>query len=88
MAPGKARADHAARGVARLRFDLHRRGPEREGGQRADGHSSIAITFDTYGHLFEGSEAEAAELVGAYLEAQREHAAEQLRAAEPARAGG
>jgi integrase len=52
------------------------------------GHSSIAITFDTYGHLFEGSEAEAAELVGAYLEAQRERAAEQARTAEPAGVGG
>jgi integrase len=47
------------------------------------GHSSIAITFDVYGHLFEGSEAEAAELVGAYLEAQQERAVEQVRAAEP-----
>jgi integrase len=35
------------------------------------GQSSIAITFDTYGHLFEGSEAEAAELVGAYLRPSR-----------------
>lgn len=52
------------------------------------GHSSIAITFDVYGHLFEGSEAEAAELVGAYLEAQQERAAEQVRSAEPARASG
>ena len=51
------------------------------------GHSTIAITFDTYAHLFEGSEAEAAELVGAYLEAQQERAAEQVRAAEPAHAG-
>ncbi len=51
------------------------------------GHSTIAITFDTYAHLFEGSEAEAAELVGAYLEAQQERAAEQVRAADPAHAG-
>ena len=51
------------------------------------GHSSIAITFDTYGHLFEGSEAEAAELVAAYLEAQQERAAERVRAAESVPAG-
>lgn len=50
------------------------------------GHSSIAITFDTYGHLFEGSETEAAELVGAYLEAQQERAAARVRTAEPNRA--
>jgi hypothetical protein len=52
------------------------------------GHSSIGITFDTYGHLFEGSDAEAAELVAAYLEAQQERAAEQVRATELARVGG
>ena len=34
-----------------------------------------------------GSEAEASELLDAYLEAQQERAAEQVRAAEPARAG-
>ena len=51
------------------------------------GHSTIAITFDIYAHLFEGSEAEAAELVGAYLEAQQERAAEQVRAAESAHTG-
>ncbi len=47
------------------------------------GHSSIAITFDIYGHLFDGSEAEAAGLVAAYLDSQQERAAEQARAAEP-----
>jgi hypothetical protein len=52
------------------------------------GHSSITVTFDVYGHLFEGSEAEAAELVAAYLEAQHERAVEQARAADPAPAGG
>ena len=35
------------------------------------GHSSIAITFDTYGHLFDGSEAKAAELVDAYPKLSR-----------------
>ena len=33
------------------------------------GHSSVAITFDRYGHLMPGSEAEAAGLLDAYLEA-------------------
>lgn len=32
------------------------------------GHSSIKVTFDLYGHLMPGSEAEAAELLGAFLE--------------------
>lgn len=33
------------------------------------GHSSVAITLDRYGHLMPGSEAEAAGLLDAYLEA-------------------
>jgi integrase len=32
------------------------------------GHASITITLDRYGHLFPGSEEEAAELLDAYLE--------------------
>jgi integrase len=32
------------------------------------GHSSITITLDRYGHLFPGSEAEAASLLDRYLE--------------------
>jgi integrase len=52
------------------------------------GHSSIAITFDIYGHMFEGSEAEAAKLVAAYLDAQQERAAERVRTAESAPAAG
>jgi integrase len=32
------------------------------------GHSSIAVTFDLYGHLFPGNESEAAALLDAYLE--------------------
>jgi integrase len=32
------------------------------------GHANIAITLDRYGHLMDGSEAEAAERLGAYLE--------------------
>ena len=31
------------------------------------GHASIAITFDRYGHLLPGSEAEAAAALDAYL---------------------
>jgi integrase len=33
------------------------------------GHSSVAITFDRYGHLMPGSDAEAADLLNAYVEA-------------------
>jgi integrase len=32
------------------------------------GHSSIAVTYDLYGHLFPGNEAEAAALLDAYLD--------------------
>ena len=31
------------------------------------GHTSVTITLDRYGHLFPGSEAEAAGLLDAYL---------------------
>ncbi len=34
------------------------------------GHSSITITLDRYGHLFPGSEEEAADLLDAYLDRQ------------------
>jgi hypothetical protein len=34
-------------------------------------HANISITLDRYGHLMPGSEAEAAELLDAYLAAQR-----------------
>ena len=34
------------------------------------GHANIAITFDLYGHLFPGNEAEAADLLDAYLARQ------------------
>ena len=34
------------------------------------GHSSITVTFDLYGHLMPGAEAEAADLLDAYLDAQ------------------
>jgi integrase len=32
------------------------------------GHATISITFDRYGHLMRGSEAEAATLLDTYLE--------------------
>jgi integrase len=32
------------------------------------GHSSIEVTFDRYGHLMPGNEAEAVALIDAYLE--------------------
>jgi integrase len=35
------------------------------------GHANISITLDRYGHLMPGSEAEAADLLDAYLSAQR-----------------
>jgi integrase len=46
------------------------------------GHANISITLDRYGHLMPGSEAEAAELLNAYLAAQRERAEDAARAAD------
>ena len=45
------------------------------------GHSSIKVTFDLYGHLMPGAEAEAASLLDAFLAVQSEQAAEGARAA-------
>ncbi len=45
------------------------------------GHANISITLDRYGHLMPGNEGEAAGLLDAYLEAQREAAEERARAA-------
>jgi integrase len=45
------------------------------------GHANISITLDRYGHLMPGNESEAAGLLDAYLEAQREAAEERARAA-------
>jgi integrase len=45
------------------------------------GHAKIGITLDRYGHLMPGSEDEAAGLLDAYLDAQRERAEEAARAA-------
>ena len=38
------------------------------------GHSSITVTLDRYGHLFPGSEGEAAVLLDAYLAESHERA--------------
>jgi integrase len=45
------------------------------------GHAKIAITLDRYGHLMPGNEGEAAGLLDAHLNAQRERADEKARAA-------
>ena len=58
-----------------------------EGRDNADGQSRLSrsrdfgITLDRYGHLMPGSEAQAAGLLDAYLDAERERAAEAARAA-------
>lgn len=44
-------------------------------------HSSIKVTFDLYGHLMPGAEAEAASLLDAFLAAWAEQGAERARAA-------
>ena len=38
------------------------------------GHSSITVTLDRCGHVFPGSEAQAANLLDAYLDAAHERA--------------
>ncbi len=43
------------------------------------GHSSIKVTFDLYGHLMPGTEAEAAALSDSYLGAQMEQGVEAAR---------
>jgi integrase len=45
------------------------------------GHANISITLDRYGHLMPGSEAEAAGLLDAYLAAEFDRSAEQVRGA-------
>lgn len=49
------------------------------------GHSSIKVTFDLYGHLMPGTEAEAAALLDSYLGAQVATESDRAREAEPAR---
>jgi integrase len=43
------------------------------------GHSSIKVTFDLYGHLMPGTDAEAAAPLDTYLSAQLEASSEQVR---------
>jgi integrase len=52
------------------------------------GHANIGITLDRYGHLMPGSEDEAASLLDAYLEAQRERADDRARGAHSTQAEG
>ncbi len=46
------------------------------------GHSSINVTFDLYGHLMPGTEAEAAKLLGTYIDAQIKAGEQAAREAE------
>ena len=46
------------------------------------GHANISITLDRYGHLMPGSEAEAAGLLDAYLNAQGERQEDTARSAD------
>jgi hypothetical protein len=43
------------------------------------GHSSIKVTFDLYGHLMPGTEAEAAALLDTYLGSQLERERQTVR---------
>ena len=51
------------------------------------GHANIRITLDLYGHLFPGSEGEAAGLLDDYLSAQLKRAADAARGADAGLAG-
>jgi integrase len=51
------------------------------------GHSPIDVTFDLYGHLMPGSEAEAASLLEAYLNRKRENVSSQARGTTRRKAG-
>lgn len=67
------RADRAwlAAGLAdrlRLHQARHRRRGQCQGPGDLMGHSSIKVTFDLYGHLMPGTEAEAAALLDAFLD--------------------
>jgi len=48
---------------------------------RYAGHADVGFTLNRYAHLFEGSEAQAAELLGAYLQVGEERAAARARGA-------
>ena len=62
----EAQSDHAARVPPHLCL-ADDRGSEREGVVHLQGHASIQITLDRYGHLMPGNEEEAAGLLDAYL---------------------
>lgn len=47
------------------------------------GHANVSITMDRYGHLFPGSEEEAAGLLDTYLEQSMKRAEEKAREADP-----
>ena len=51
------------------------------------GHSSIKVTFDLYGHLMPGAEAEAAALLNGYLQAEVSDGKSAARQAAPASSG-
>ena len=51
------------------------------------GHAGIQVTLDRYGHLMPGSHQEGADLLDAYLAAQRDQAEEKARSAEPVATG-
>lgn len=63
----QAEADHAARVSPHVRQSDDRGGREPKALQTFMGHASITVTLDRYGHLFPGSESEAAVLLDAYL---------------------
>jgi hypothetical protein len=52
------------------------------------GHATISITLDRYGHLMPGSEAEAANLLDAYLAARRKRPEDAARSADGTRLRG
>ncbi len=52
------------------------------------GHSSIKVTFDLYGHLMPGTEAEAAALLDTYLGFQIASGEEAARGADEMQDGG
>ena len=84
---GEDRAGDLPRVPPHLRLADDRRQGEREGALAYMGHANISITLDRYGHLMPGNEAEAADLLDAYLTAEHERATEQVREADGHRTG-
>ena len=75
--PGPRRRGLAGRGLSRVTLHACRHlyasmsiaaGVNAHALCRYMGHSSIAVTFDLYGHLFPGNESEAAALLDAFLD--------------------